>query len=192
MSVTPTAIAGLFVIDSQLIEDSRGFFRESYRLAELSQAVGRNVSFRQANHSRSKPGVIRGFHAEPWDKLIYVVRGTAFCAVADIRVESETYGTALTFMLGDEPGHRQRLFISRGLANAFQAIAETDYVNDVSEEFDQAGRHGIAWDDPTLSVAWPILPPTLSAQDSALPRLSSIPRPAEAFAPAPAGFGVDE
>lgn len=171
MTVRPTQIAGLFTVESELHLDERGFFRESYRTEELSAAVGRPVVFRQGNHSRSAPGVLRGFHSEPWDKLIYVVHGTALCAVADIRAGSPTYGTAVTFLLGDEPGTRQRLFVAEGLANAFLAITETDYINEVSQAFRPDGRVGVAWDDPTLAVDWPIDNPILSAADRALPRL---------------------
>ena len=173
MPVAATSISGLFVVDSAMHVDGRGFFRESYRLSELQQAVGRPVSFSQANHSRSAAGVLRGFHVEPWDKLVYVVRGTALCVVADVRPESPTFGTSLSFLLGDQPGERRRLFIAEGLGNAFQALVETDYVNEVSREFETSGRNGIAWDDPTLAVEWPIVPPILSAIDAAQPRLSA-------------------
>ncbi|HEY2644174.1 MAG TPA: dTDP-4-dehydrorhamnose 3,5-epimerase family protein [Galbitalea sp.] len=172
MPVTATAIAGLFVVERPLIEDARGFFRESFRLSEVSDAVGREVSFRQSNHSRSARGVLRGFHAEPWDKLVYIVRGTALCAVADVRPDSPTFGLALTFLLGDAPGNRQRLFISKGLANGFQVVEEADYVNEVSEEFTPENRLGYAWNDETLGVDWPIKDPILSAADRALPTLA--------------------
>jgi dTDP-4-dehydrorhamnose 3,5-epimerase len=174
MPVLTTAIAGLFVVRSPEHEDNRGFFRESYRLSELREAVGRKVGFVQGNHSRSARGVLRGFHAEPWDKLVYVVHGTAFCVVADIRQESPTFGATESFLLGDWPGVRERLFIAKGLANGFQAISDCDYVNDVSAEFVADGRRGFAWDDPTLGVEWPVLPPILSAHDRSLPTLRDV------------------
>ena len=172
MPVTATSITGLFIVDGDSHVDDRGFFRESYRLDELERAVGRPVDFRQANHSRSAPGVLRGFHVEPWDKLVYVVRGTAFCVVVDARPASATFGATESFLLGDEPGRRRRLFIAEGLGNAFQAVTETDYVNEVSKEFSSNSRWGVAWDDPSLEVDWPVLPPTLSATDAAHPPLS--------------------
>lgn len=171
VTVTPTSIAGLFVVDREVHTDGRGFFRESYRHSELEEAVGRPVAFRQANHSRSAVGVLRGIHVEPWDKLVYVVRGTALCVVADVRPESATFGSTEAFLLGDEPGRRRRLFIAEGLGNGFQAVTEADYVNEVSKEFSPLDRRGVAWDDPTLGIEWPILPPTLSAADAAQPLL---------------------
>ena len=174
MTVQRTTIDGLLVVDSPLIEDARGFFRESYRCSELQDALGRSVDFRQANHSRSHAGVLRGFHAEPWDKLVYVPRGRAFYVVADVRPSSSNFGEVLGFELGDLAGGRRRLFIARGLANAFQALEETDYVNDVSEEFTAVGRHGFAWDDPDLGVRWPLHPPVLSQTDAGQPTLRSV------------------
>lgn len=171
MPVLTTTIAGLFVVRSPEHEDSRGFFRESYRLSELRAAVGREVGFVQGNHSRSARGVLRGFHAEPWDKLIYVVRGTAFCVVADVRPDSPTFGATENFLLGDRPGIRERLFVAQGLANGFQAVSDCDYVNEVSAEFAPEGRRGFAWDDATLDVDWPVRPPILSAHDRSLPTL---------------------
>ena len=166
MSVTATAIAGLFVVDSDSHADERGFFRETYRRGELEEAIGRPVEFWQSNHSRSAPGVLRGFHVEPWDKLAYVVRGTALCVVADVRPQSATFGATESFLLGDQPGLRHRLFIAEGLGNAFQAITEVDYVNEVSREFDPRSRRGFAWNDATLAIDWPIMPPILSAVDA--------------------------
>jgi len=171
MPVLTTSIAGLFVVRIPEHKDNRGFFRESYRLLELREAIGRDVSFAQSNHSRSAPGVLRGFHAEPWDKLLYVVHGTALCVVADVCPTSPTFGTTEGFLLGDSPGVRDRLFVAEGLANAFQAISECDYVNEVSAQYSPGGRRGFAWDDPTLGVDWPVRPPTLSEQDQSLPTL---------------------
>ena len=165
MTVTRTRINGLLIVESEQHDDARGFFRESFRLDELTAELGREPRFRQGNHSRSARGVLRGFHAEPWDKLIYVVRGLAFCAVVDVRPGSPTFAHSETFLLGDPPGRRARLFVAQGLANAFQAVEETDYVNEVSEAFDPAGRRGFAWDDPAIGIDWPILPPVLSPAD---------------------------
>jgi dTDP-4-dehydrorhamnose 3,5-epimerase len=173
MTVTRTRIEGLLLVESDQHDDARGFFRESYRLDELAAELGREPRFRQGNHSRSAPGVLRGFHAEPWDKLVYVVRGLALCAVVDPRPGSLTFAESETFLLGDPPGRRVRLFVGQGLANAFQAVEETDYVNEVSEAFDLSRRGGFAWDDPAIGIEWPILPPILSHADLSLPPLGA-------------------
>ncbi len=172
MPVEPTSITGLFVVRWDTHGDERGFFRQTYQHDELAEAVGRDVSLRQGNHSRSGPGVLRGFHAEPWDKLVYVVRGTVFCAIADQRPDSETFGEVATFTLGDAPGERVRLWVSEGLGNAFCALTDADYLYDVTAQWSpEADKRAVAWDDPDLGVDWPIEDPTLSDADRDNPTL---------------------
>lgn len=174
MPVHKTSIDGLFVISWESFGDDRGFFRQTYQHDEITAAIGRELRMRQGNHSRSAARVLRGFHTEPWDKLIYVVRGLATCVVADVRKDSSTFGKTESFLLGDGVGRRDRIFVSQGLANAFYCHSETDYLNDVSELFDPADRSGVRWNDPTLNVAWPDPQPILSQQDSQQPLLSEL------------------
>lgn len=174
MPVRGTSISGLFVVSWNLVTDERGFFRQHYQHGEISDAIGRELRMRQGNHSRSAARVLRGFHTEPWDKLIYVVRGLATCVVADVRPDSPSFGKTESFLLGDEPGSRDRVFISQGLANAFYCHQETDYLNDVSEEFDPNNRGGVRWDDPTLAVDWPDKDPILSNADRKQPLLKEL------------------
>jgi dTDP-4-dehydrorhamnose 3,5-epimerase len=172
--VETTSIEGLLVVRWETHEDDRGFFRQTHRADELAAALGRGVVFRQANHARSRPGVLRGFHAEPWDKLVYVAAGTAFAAVADLRPHSDTYGEVATFWLGDPPGERVRLFVAQGLGNAYCAVGErdVDYLYDVSEVWTpDVDKRAVAYDDPDLGVAWPVTEPLVSAADRAAPRL---------------------
>jgi dTDP-4-dehydrorhamnose 3,5-epimerase len=174
VAIERTAIDGLLVVRFDRYDDERGWFRQTYQVSELQAALGRPVVLRQGNHARSAPGVLRGFHAEPWDKLIYVVRGTAFCAVADIREDSPTFGEVATFVVGDPPGERVRLFLAGGLANAYAVLGdvEVDYLYEVSEEWSpQADKRAVAWDDPDLGVDWPIAGPLVSPADGSNPTL---------------------
>ena len=175
MTVTRTGIDGLLVCDWDTYGDERGFFRQTYQTPELEEALGREVRFVQGNHSRSAPGVLRGFHAEPWDKLIYVARGLALCVIADIRPDSPTFGAHERFVLGDPPqGERRRLFVADGLGNSFCVLGSEpcDYLYDVTEVY-RAGidRRAVAWDDPDLAVDWPVADPELSDADRANPTL---------------------
>ena len=177
MTVERTDIEGLLVVRWDTHGDERGFFRQTYQIAEIAEALGREPVLRQGNHSRSESGVLRGFHAEPWDKLVYVVRGLATAAVADIRPESPTFGEARAFVLGDAPGERIRLFIAQGLANSFCTMGEgpTDYCYDVSGYWHpDVTKPSVAWDDPDLAVAWPVAEPILSEADRANPTLREL------------------
>jgi dTDP-4-dehydrorhamnose 3,5-epimerase len=178
VSVEETGIDGLLVVRWPTHSDDRGFFRQTYQIRELAEALGREPVLRQGNHSHSRPGVLRGFHAEPWDKLVYVVRGYAMAAIADIRPESPTFGQARTFLLGEPPeGERIRLFISEGLANSFCTLGtqDVDYLYDVSDYFrPDLDKPSVAWNDPDLGVDWPISDPILSEADAANPRLRDL------------------
>lgn len=174
MPVQTSEIEGLLIVSWDRLHDDRGFFKHTYQYSELAQALGREPRLRQGNHSRSHAGVLRGFHIEPWDKLIYVPRGLATCVVADVRPQSPTFGRTKSFLLGDSPGTMDRVFIHRGLANAFYCHVETDYLNDVSEEFEPSGRGGVAWNDPHLNVSWPDPNPVLSETDRRQPTLREL------------------
>jgi dTDP-4-dehydrorhamnose 3,5-epimerase len=172
--IETTPLEGLLVVRWETHGDDRGFFRQTYRTDELAEALGREVTLRQGNHSRSQPGVLRGFHAEPWDKLVYAVRGTVFAAIADLRPDSPTFGEAATFWLGDPPGERIRLFVSEGLGNAFCTVGETDvdYLYDVSDVWHPGvDKREVAWDDPDLGIDWPVTEPVVSEADRAAPTL---------------------
>lgn len=180
LGLEPTRIEGLWRFIPDCIEDERGFFLESYRESLMQGVLGRPYRFAQSNHSRSKPNTLRGFRTEPWDKLIYVARGTALLVVVDPRRDSPTFGQHERFLMGDAPGERQRILLSRGLCNAFYCLTETDYLNDVSAEYEPSGRKGFRWDDPALGIDWPCEAPVLSAADRALPDFATF---LEGYAP---------
>ena len=173
MGIEQTSIAGLVVVHQPTHGDDRGFFRQTYVTRELGEAIGREPRFAQGNHARSEPGVLRGFHAEPWDKLVYVARGRVLAAIADVRPDSPTFGSAETFELGDGTD-RVRLFVGQGLGNSYCVLGEepADYLYDVTAEWHPGvDKRAVAWDDPTLAVDWPVDDPVLSDDDRAAPTL---------------------
>ena len=62
MTVTPTAIPDVIILEPKVFGDSRGFFFESFNQQVFNEAIGQNVQFVQDNHSRSEKGVLRGLH----------------------------------------------------------------------------------------------------------------------------------
>ena len=117
---TPGPIDGLFLIDIEVRDDPErpgGSFREIFhaeRFADLGLPPFAPV---QWNISESTEGTLRGFHAEPWNKLVHVAAGTVFAAIADLRAASPTAGVTWTGELDRTRG----LFVGAGLGNAFQA-----------------------------------------------------------------------
>lgn len=173
MAIRRCAIDGLLIIERPTFADDRGFFRESFRLNELVDALGQAPCFVQENHSRSRRGALRGLHSENWEKLIYVPRGEVFTAVADIRADSPTFGAVETFILGET--NRLKLFLPRAVAHGFCVLSsEADYVYQVTAYYDGSDMQAVRWDDPDLAVAWPIADPILSHRDQHNPALREI------------------
>jgi len=169
-----TSIPGLLLIERPTFPDSRGFFREIFRLNDLEKEIGAKFKIVQANHSRSLPGVIRGLHAENWNKLIYPMRGKMFVAIADIRPDSPTFAKYEIFHFTEES--RQALYISKGLANSVCVDGEEiiDYLYLVDSYYSGSDARAIAWDDPDLAIKWPVKNPVISDRDKKNPRLRDL------------------
>jgi dTDP-4-dehydrorhamnose 3,5-epimerase len=167
------SVEGLWIFDRATHADERGFFHEAFRAAELEEALGEPRAFVQVNHSRSTRGVLRGLHAENWEKLVYVPHGDVFTAVADIRPHSPTFGRVETFRLGEE--NRLTLFLPAGVAHGYCVLSDSaDYTYQVTAYYDGSDTRAVAWDDPDLAVAWPLRDPLLSARDQHNPRLRQL------------------
>ncbi len=157
LRVTATDLHGLYTVDLIVHDDSRGSFREAYQAAKLEALGLPPLGPVQWNISENlRPGIIRGIHAEPWDKYIHVPTGEVFAAVVDLRPDSKTFGQHQTFILH----HANALFISKGFGNSFQALkAPAVYCYLVNAHW-QAGLKypSIHYADPDLAIAWPLKP----------------------------------
>lgn len=172
--VKKTSIEGLLVLDRPIFEDERGFFREIFHLDDLEKVSGINFKGVQMNHSHSKSKVIRGIHAERWNKIIYPLNGEVFVAIVDIRVDSPTFAKVETFLINYE--NRIGLFIPNGLANSLCVISEVavDYIYLVDSYYDGLDTRAIAWNDPDLGIDWPIKDPIISDRDKNNPTLRQL------------------
>ena len=86
LRVEETNVPGLLVFDLPVHGDNRGWFKENWQRAKMTELglpdfgpVQNNISF------NAKKGVTRGIHAEPWDKYISIAAGSVFGAWVDLR-----------------------------------------------------------------------------------------------------------
>ena len=156
LSIRPTPIRGLLVVDLPVHGDSRGWFKENWQRAKMMGLglpdfgpVQNNISF------NAKAGTTRGIHAEPWDKYVSIATGRIFGAWVDLR-EGDGFGTVFTITL--DPS--RAVFVPRGVGNAFQALEEgTTYTYLVNDHWSAAAQDKYTFlnlDDPTVSIPWPI------------------------------------
>lgn len=152
--VSHTDIPGLLVVDVQLHEDERGWFKENWQRAKMTDLglpdfgpVQNNMSF------NAEAGVTRGFHAEPWDKLISVATGRIFGAWIDLR-EGPTFGRLFT----TDVDAGRAVFVPRGVGNAYQALeAGTCYTYLVNEHWSAEARSRYTFTNLAHpDVEWPI------------------------------------
>jgi dTDP-4-dehydrorhamnose 3,5-epimerase len=172
--IMTTDIPGLLIYERPTFSDNRGFFREPVELRDLEKVLGRKISITQWNHSQSHPKVIRGFHSEPWDKLIYVVKGEVMSVIVDFRTDSPTFGKAVKIMLGEF--QRKTVFLPRGMGNSFCNIGDTDaeYLYLITNYFENNPTPAVSWQDPLLTKqfgGWPIEEPIVSEKDMSYPSL---------------------
>lgn len=176
LSVTPTAIDGLLVVQLDVRADNRGWFKENWQRAKMVALglpdfapVQNNVSF------NTSAGATRGIHAEPWDKLVSVVRGRIYGAWVDLR-PGDGFGTVVTLELGPDTA----VFVPRGVGNAFQTLTdETVYSYLVNDHWSLAAKDSYTFcnlADETLAIDWPIPldQAELSEADRNHPRLSAV------------------
>ena len=176
MTVRPTRLPGILLIEPRVFGDARGFFLERYHTDRYAEA-GIDTPFVQDNHSRSRLGVLRGLHFQrehPQGKLVEVARGRIWDVVVDLRTGSPTFGQWEGFDLDDE-GHRQ-LWVPPGFAHGFCVLSpEADVLYKCTDVYRPDDEGGVAWDDLDLGIEWPEVPErTLSDKDRALPRLGAL------------------
>ena len=168
MQATPLTIPDVFLIEPKVFGDDRGFFFESFNHAQFEAAIGRQVSFVQDNHSRSNKGVLRGLHFQTQNaqgKLVRVSQGAVFDVAVDIRKGSPTYGMWVGEVLSAE--NKRQLWIPAGLAHGFLVLTGTaEFLYKTTDYYAPAHEACIIWNDPDLSIAWPLEgEPILSQKD---------------------------
>lgn len=176
MRFLPTDLPGVLVIEPDVYRDERGYFLESYQ-REKYRAGGVAAPFVQDNHTKSVYGTIRGLHLqlrEPQGKLIRVIEGEVFDVAVDVRLGSPTFGRWVGVALSAETF--RQCYVPPGCAHGFCVVSPTAQVEyKCTAVYDPASEIGIAWNDPTLAIRWPIATePLLSSRDRHQPLLSEI------------------
>lgn len=157
MNIVGCEIPGPLVIEPRVFGDSRGFFFESWNEAAFAQA-GLNLRFVQDNHSRSQKGVLRGMHFQnpcPQGKLVRVARGAVFDVAVDLRRSSPTFGKWTGVTLSAE--NKRMFWVPEGFAHGFLTLEDdTDFLYKCTTGYAPEHECGLAWDDPTVAIQWPL------------------------------------
>ena len=158
MNYIETEIKGVFIIEPQVFNDSRGYFFEAWKKAEFEEHVGK-VDFIQDNESKSSYGVLRGLHyqkgAFSQAKLVRVIKGKVLDVAVDLRKSSPTFGKHVMVELSEE--NKRQFFIPRGFAHGFLVLSEEAvFTYKVDNVYAPQSETGIRWNDSQLAIQWPI------------------------------------
>ena len=147
------AIPGMLEFDIPVHGDNRGWFKENFQ-KEKMVPLGFPEGKLQNNVSFSRKNVLRGLHAEPWDKYISVADGgKVLGSWVDLR-EGETFGNTYQTVIDASKG----IFVPRGVANGFQVLSDTvsySYlVNDYWALELKPKYAFVNYADPALGIEW--------------------------------------
>jgi dTDP-4-dehydrorhamnose 3,5-epimerase len=178
MKFSPTSLPGVWLVELELREDPRGFLARTYCEQEFG-ARGLNTCWPQCNLTLTRErGMIRGMHFQadpkPEIKLIRCAAGAIFDVLVDARRASPTFGRWEGFELS--AANRRQLYVPGGLAHGFQCLTDNcEVFYMMSESYVPALARGLRWNDPAVSIRWPIADPKLSERDRNLPLLADLP-----------------
>jgi dTDP-4-dehydrorhamnose 3,5-epimerase len=173
--VVRSNIPDVLIIEPHVHHDGRGFFLETYH-ADRYREHGILGPFAQDNHSRSVGGTLRGLHLQlqrPQGKLIHVIEGEIFDVAVDVRRGSPTFGRWVGVTLSAE--NFKQCYVPPGFAHGFcvvSAVAQVEYK--CTDLYDPASEIGIAWNDPSIGIQWPVGEPLLSDRDRRHPTLAEL------------------
>lgn len=175
MKFTETRLAGAFIVEPEPRHDDRGSFARIFCASEFA-ALGLDPFVAQGSVSfSSTAGTIRGLHWQiaPHEetKLVRCVRGAVFDVIVDLRASSATFLEHVACVL--RAASHDAIYVPRGFAHGFQTLdddTEVEYL--MSSPFVAGAGRGLRYDDPALTVEWPLPPRCVSSQDAAWPFIS--------------------
>jgi dTDP-4-dehydrorhamnose 3,5-epimerase len=177
LTITPTSLPEVLIVEPKVFGDARGFFTESWNESRFNAAVGYEVKFVQDNHSRSARGVLRGLHFQlpphTQGKLVRCVAGAVFDVAVDMRVSSPNFGRWAGVELSAE--NQRQLWVPPGFAHGFVVLTDTaDFLYKTTDYYAPQAEGCVRWDDPAIGIVWPDagVAPLLADKDANAPLLA--------------------
>lgn len=157
MKLTPLGIEGVWLAESPVWSDDRGFFREWFKSEDIKNETGRDFGIEQANISLSSKGTLRGIHysiaPRGQAKWITCVAGSIKDVIVDIRPGSKTFGDWIEIELQGDSS--KAVLISEGLGHGFLALEDNTAVAYLaSTPFSPTHEYEINPLDEKIAIYW--------------------------------------
>lgn len=175
MKLKETGINDLYLVETSVFPDSRGYFYEAFNKGKVNE-LGLDINIVQTNISKSQKDVVRGLHFQnpphAQGKLIRVLTGAVLDVAVDIRKNSPTYGKHFSIELNDR--NKLALWIPVGFAHGFKTLEDdTIFYYNCSALYNKEAEGSILWNDPDIGIDWDIENPIISEKDANAPLFSN-------------------
>jgi dTDP-4-dehydrorhamnose 3,5-epimerase len=170
--MTEQAIAGVFLVEPEQIEDERGFFARTYTPEAFAE---RGIEFPIVQGSLSynrRRGTLRGVHfqAAPYEeaKLVRCTAGAIYDVALDLRDGSPTRRQWVAVELS--AAKHNQLYLPPGVAHGFLTLEDgcaVEYL--ISSPYVATASRGVRWDDPAFAIEWPFEPVVMNERDRDYP-----------------------
>ncbi|MEW5800008.1 MAG: dTDP-4-dehydrorhamnose 3,5-epimerase [Bacteroidota bacterium] len=167
MTILPSAIPDILILQPNVFEDDRGYFFESFKQNLFNEKVS-DIRFVQDNVSCSVKNTIRGLHFQMGEfaqgKLCQVVLGTVLDVAVDLRKNSPTLGKHVSVELSDQK--KNQIWIPPGFAHGFSVLSDSAiFVYKCTNYYNKESERTLLYNDPALAIDWKVSSPIVSAKD---------------------------
>lgn len=163
MNAIGTELKDAYILTTNIFEDDRGSFAESFNLREVQKIIG-PYEFVQDCHSVSVKNVIRGLHYQiqhPQGKIVRCIFGEIYDVIVDLRKSSSTFGKWIGVNLS--PGPKQ-LWVPPGFAHGFRVLSDrAEVLYKVTDYQYREYERILLWNN--LDINWNTLNPVMSEKD---------------------------
>lgn len=165
MKVEKTTLSGVYLIQPDVHEDSRGNFYETYNERAYHDA-GLLANFVQDDISKSVKGVLKGMHGDPGTyKLVQCVCGTVYAVILNCDKASMDFGKWQSFILSDE--NKYQLYIPPMYGNGYLVLSDyAVYSYKQSTYYGDYEQFTYKWNDERFGIVWPVQASIISERDA--------------------------
>ena len=158
MNFIDTGFKDLWLMEPNVLGDSRGYFFEAFNAKSFEIATGLKPYFVQHNQSKSQKNVLRGLHLQKGifsqAKLIRVIQGAVLDVVVDLRKEEPTFGKHYSVELTAE--NQKQLFVPRRFAHGFLVLEEdTIFTYSCDNYYHPEHELTLKYNDENYAHVWP-------------------------------------
>ena len=161
MKKIKTKFKDLFVVNTKVFKDNRGWLKEEFK----KKFIKKNLVFTLV--SSSKKNVLRGLHMQTkksQDKFLSVLKGRVLDVAVDLRKNSKTYGKHFKIILSENNG--KHLFVPKGFAHGILGLDKENILHYACSNYrDSKSEISIKWNDIDLKINWGVNKPIMSRKD---------------------------